>query len=95
MLFPGTPIQLVCVSDGIPQPIISWYRDGTFLVNGTDGVSIVASWNDSLLTVTDSMGEQGGEYNCTGSNIAGSISIEFIVLCKYIIRTASKLHVNH
>jgi len=82
MLFPGTPVQLVCVSSGVPQPTITWIRDGAILMNGTGGVSITYTWNTSELTVWDVNGEQGGDYNCTSSNVAGSASVMFEIECE-------------
>jgi len=82
LLFPGTSVQISCVVSGIPQPTVSWRRDNMTLVNGTGGVSIYNVWNMSQLTAADSMGQQGGDYDCTGTNIAGSISLMFIVQCK-------------
>ena len=81
-LYPGIDVRLSCVSSGVPQPHISWFRDGFILMNGDDNVSIVAGGNISELTVTDIEGQQGGEYNCNGTNEAGTSSLIFTVECK-------------
>ena len=83
MLFPGTAVQLSCTSSGVPQPVVNWYRDGVMLVNGTGGVTIQSSYNTSELKVTDNSGEQGGNYNCSGINVAGIASEILIVECKF------------
>jgi len=81
-LFPGTSVTLSCTSSGVPQPVIAWYRNGIMLMNGTGNVSIISNWNMSVLTVWDSAGQQGGQYNCSGINVAGVTSILFTVECK-------------
>ncbi len=81
-LHPSNPIELTCLSNGIPLPIISWYKDGINLRNGYNNVSIVVNGNMSILTVTDLRGQQGGEYICNGSNVAGMSSVSFIVECE-------------
>ena len=85
ILYPGIDFTLSCVSSGIPQPLLTWYRDGVALMNGSGGVSIVSSWNTSELTVTDMGGQQGGEYNCSGTNAAGLSSLAFTVECKLLV----------
>ena len=82
ILHPGMDFHLSCVSSGILQPLLTWYRDGVVLMDGSGGVSIVSSWNTSELTVTDTGGQQGGEYNCSGTNAAGLSSLAFTVECK-------------
>ena len=81
-LFPGTNINLSCDSVGIPTPILSWYKDFVYLSNGDESVTIVSIMTQSTLLVVDSRGVQGGEYNCTGSNIAGYTSVLFNIECK-------------
>ena len=54
-------------------------------MNSSGGVSIVSSWNTSELTVTDMVGQQGGEYNCSGTNLVGLSSLAFTVECKLLI----------
>ena len=85
MLYPGMDVYLSCVSSGIPQPLLTWYRDGVVLMDGSGGVSIVSSWNTSELTVTDIGGQQGGQYNCSGTNAAGLSSLVFSVECKLLV----------
>ncbi len=81
MLYPGMPVYIVCIFNGVPQPMIFWVRDGMNLVNGS-GISISNSMNTSELTVIDNAGEQGGEYNCSVSNVIGSATLIFMVECK-------------
>ncbi len=81
-LFPGTSVTLSCTSSGVPLPVIAWDRDGIMLMNGTGNVSIIINWDMSELTVLDNGGQQGGEYNCTGINVAGMTSVSFTVECK-------------
>ncbi len=85
MLFPGTTIQLSCTSSGVPQPEVFWYRDGVMLSNGTGGVTIQINNNTSELSVSDTMGQQGGKYNCSGINVAGMSSEILEVECKFIL----------
>ena len=83
VLRPGTDVHLSCTSVGAPQALLSWFRDGIAIMNGSGGVLITATDDTSELVVTDSMGRQGGEYNCSGSNIVGRSSVVFIVECKF------------
>lgn len=83
MLLPGKAVHLLCDSTGVPQPVLTWYRDGALLLHGSEGVTILDRRNSSELMVVDSMGQQGGEYNCSGSNVAGRTSVTFTVQCKY------------
>ena len=85
ILHPGIDFHLSCVFSGIPQPLLTWYRDGVVLMDGSGGVSIVSSWNTSELAVTDIGGRQGGEYNCSGTNAAGLSSLAFTVECKLFV----------
>ncbi len=80
-LFPETSVTLSCTSSGVPQPVIAWDRDRILLMNGTGNVSIISYGNISELTVLDNGGQQGGEYNCTGINVAGMTSVSFLVEC--------------
>ena len=81
-LYPGMDVRLSCVSNGVPQPLLSWYRNGFARMNGSSGVFIADSGNLSELVVTDMMGQQDGEYSCNGTNVAGVTSVTFTVECK-------------
>ena len=83
-LFPAIPVNLSCTSYGVPQPTLSWYKDGTALSNGVNGVTITNNLNSSDLSVIDVGGQQGGDYNCTASNVAGTSSIVFSVQCELL-----------
>ncbi len=77
------------------MPSLSWYRNGMVLVNGTGGIVISSDMYASYLVVMDSVGLQGGEYNCTGVNVAGDSSIIFIVECKWSIKSSHKLNCSY
>ena len=81
-LFPDIAVSLSCVSSGVPQPAEQWYKDGMILQHGIGGVSITNHLNASDLVVSDSSGTQGGDYNCSASNIAGTNSKKFVIQCK-------------
>ena len=85
-LHPGQAIKLSCLSSGIPQPVLIWFRDGIRLANGVANTSIVTIGNMSQLTVADTHGQKGGQYICNGTNVVGSSALIFIVECKLKVK---------
>ena len=81
-----TPVTFQCSSTGIPAPSISWYRNGTALVNSTR-ISISSPFTAVLaldlyqvtqtLTITNTADSDSGNYSCVGNNTAGTDSNGF------------------
>lgn len=80
-LFPGENVAVSSEFRGIPYPSLNWSRDGVPLKDGADGVTIMTTGNTSVLTVTDSRGQSGGQYRVNASNVAGFSSLGFTVEC--------------
>ena len=73
----GSPFSIRCTAGGIPQPNISWRKDGQVLEPAAVAISelqIVVTNNGRTSTVEVSEGspELNGVYECIAVNVAGS-----------------------
>ena len=75
----GSPFSIRCTAGGIPQPNISWRKDGQVLESAAVTVAIselqiVVTNNGRTSTVEVSEGspELNGVYGCIAANVAGS-----------------------
>lgn len=57
----GHPVELPCIVQGVPEPIITWTKDGKTYPVSADG---------SLALSTVDLKDEG-TYTCTASNMAG------------------------
>ncbi|KAI7799480.1 hemicentin-1 isoform X1 [Triplophysa rosa] len=62
----GHPIELPCIAHGVPEPSISWLKDGAALLDGSDYRISDGSLILSQVGLIDE-----GTYTCVASNIAG------------------------
>ncbi|KAM6165457.1 hemicentin-1 [Erethizon dorsatum] len=62
------PVELVCQSDAVPSPTLTWLKDGHPLLK-KPGLSI--SENGSVLKIEDTQVQDTGRYTCEATNIAG------------------------
>lgn len=65
----GSRVSLQCDSSGIPKPEVKWEKDGVAI----SGRNYVINHSGSLFFAAVKM-EDGGDYRCTASNEAGSVS---------------------
>lgn len=65
----GSRVSLQCDSSGIPKPEVRWEKDGV----GISDRNYVINHSGSLFFAAVKM-EDGGDYRCTASNEAGSVS---------------------
>ncbi|CAJ1060969.1 hemicentin-1 [Xyrichtys novacula] len=63
--------QLVCVAEGVPQPSLSWEKDGTPLTEGTGEFTILPSGE---LVIDSAQSEDAGIYTCVATNAVGQDS---------------------
>ncbi|NXV13679.1 HMCN1 protein, partial [Cepphus grylle] len=76
----NNPLELLCISSGIPVPIISWMKDGRPLLqndNGTPRVRILS--NGRYLQINNADLSDTASYTCVASNIAGKMTREFML----------------
>uniref|UniRef100_H0WC62 Hemicentin-1 n=1 Tax=Cavia porcellus TaxID=10141 RepID=H0WC62_CAVPO len=62
------PVELLCQSDAVPLPTLTWLKDGRPLLK-KPGLSI--SENGSVLKIEDTQVQDTGRYTCEATNIAG------------------------
>ncbi|XP_010190234.1 PREDICTED: hemicentin-1-like, partial [Mesitornis unicolor] len=68
------PLELLCISSGIPVPKISWMKDGRPLLQN-DNVHILRD----VLRITSAQVEDTGRYTCLASSPAGDADKEYLV----------------
>lgn len=61
---PDTDLSLYCTAKGYPKPVISWRRDGEFIVEAH------RSYGETLVVPKV---KTSGNYTCTASNDAGEV----------------------
>ncbi|XP_071421021.1 hemicentin-1 [Pithys albifrons albifrons] len=67
-LLAGQALELLCQSNAVPSPVLSWHKDGRPLLR-KPGLSI--SEDGSVLKVEGAQGQDGGRYTCEATNVAG------------------------
>ncbi|XP_068809627.1 hemicentin-1 isoform X4 [Struthio camelus] len=71
----NNPLELLCVSTGIPIPTISWMKDGRPLLQN-DNVHVLRG---EVLRLTSAQVEDTGRYTCLASSPAGDADKEYLV----------------
>ena len=91
-----------CNTTGIPRPGISWFRNGTRLLNSSR-ISISSPLDSSLpfnlyqvtqtLTINITTDRDSGNYSCVGNNSVGmdTSTVALVVQCKCYKITSLKL----
>ncbi|XP_074490966.1 hemicentin-1 isoform X1 [Sebastes fasciatus] len=67
----NSPAQLVCVAEGVPQPSLSWEKDGNLLSESTGEYTILPSGE---LVIDTAQPDDGGRYTCVATNAVGQDS---------------------
>ncbi|XP_062437683.1 hemicentin-1 [Rhea pennata] len=70
----NNPLELLCISTGIPVPKISWMKDGRPLLQN-DNVHVLRE----VLRITSAQVEDTGRYTCLASSPAGDDDKEYLV----------------
>uniref|UniRef100_A0A8C9N6Y6 Hemicentin-1 n=1 Tax=Serinus canaria TaxID=9135 RepID=A0A8C9N6Y6_SERCA len=70
----NNPLELLCISSGIPVPKISWMKDGRPLLQ-TDNIHMLRE----ALRITSAQVEDTGRYTCLASSLAGDDDKEYLV----------------
>lgn len=73
---PGSTVQFTCEADGVPQPIITWYKDGQpiFPFGG-----LTLSLHGITLGVPQVRPSDEGEYTCRAQNAAGTVEASAVL----------------
>ena len=72
----GSPFSIQCTATGIPQPDITWRKDGLLLEATEDEVLRIVEINDgrtSSVEVSEGRTEFNGIYECIATNDADSV----------------------
>ncbi|XP_060630493.2 hemicentin-1 isoform X1 [Anolis sagrei] len=72
----NNPLELFCITDGIPVPQITWMKDGWPLLQ-TDDTHILRG--GEILRISSVQVEDTGRYTCLASNPAGDDDKEYLV----------------
>lgn len=71
----GKTIKLNCIGSGLPEPTISWLRNGTILQSNLSTITIIrigiANLSSSTLSISDSKPTDVGSYQCLLTNLFG------------------------
>ena len=72
----GDIASFTCQATGEPVPTISWYFNGSLLVNGTEYIISMMSLNtttiSSTLTIMNVQSSDVGTYTCNATNVVSS-----------------------
>lgn len=71
------PMELHCLVEGYPKPVIKWYRDGEEIHNNE---TIKFIDNRRILTVPETYMWNSGSYKCLAENDEGKLEVNFNVL---------------
>ncbi|KAL4635075.1 hemicentin-1 [Arapaima gigas] len=72
----GQPVELICQSDAVPPPMLSWWKDGRPLFQ-KPGLSV--SEDRSILKMKNSQVQDTGRYTCEATNVAGKTEKHYIL----------------
>lgn len=65
----GDSAVFECYASGAPKPVISWFKDDTRLMTGSN---IISAESGQLLVIRQSTENDEGSYTCVATNSQGS-----------------------
>ena len=80
--FVGDELFVQCQVGGIPDPAVTWSKDGADLVDNSPSLRIITVGTNqdiSRVEVDSAQQANAGMYTCTATNAAGSASMVFMV----------------
>ena len=74
----GTTITINCTAKGLPTPVLSWTRDGQFVISDDrfaieEEASTTSGIKTVSLTIANAQALHSATYICTASNIGGYV----------------------
>lgn len=60
---------ILCPATGIPDPVITWYKDNVEITGNTNRLTILA--NGRRLQIRNAQVSDTGRYSCRAKNVAG------------------------
>ena len=82
----GRTLQLTCDYQGIPPAVeITWEHNATILQDSDPDITIVADDTNTTLTRSNLPADGGGFYNCSATNVVGTVShsVRVRVQCEF------------
>ncbi|XP_073439014.1 hemicentin-1 [Dendrobates tinctorius] len=73
----STSMSLTCESDGIPAPIISWYKNSQLIAESTN-IRILE--RGKVLNIVNAQVSDAGEYDCIATNVVGQDRKTFFLM---------------
>ncbi|XP_053328822.1 hemicentin-2 [Spea bombifrons] len=73
----GETLTLQCESDAVPEPTVTWYKDGDLL---TEDSGVLIHKNGQHLEIRDVEASHKGLYTCKVANVAGEVELTFTVI---------------
>ena len=73
--FVGDELFVQCQVGGVPDPTVTWSKDGADLVDNSPSLRIITVGNISRVEVDSARQTNAGMYTCTATNVAGSASM--------------------
>lgn len=84
----GETFQLECTARGIPEPVISWFRN-TMVLPSSDNT--LFSEENQTLTVVEAGEDDAGIYHCRAENSEGLIEISAVIKVNNYVGIAPKI----
>ncbi|CAH2316004.1 hemicentin-2 [Pelobates cultripes] len=73
----GETLILQCESNAVPEPSVTWYKNGQVLL---DGNGVLIQKNGQKLEIQDIKTSDKGLYTCKVTNVAGEVELTFTVI---------------
>lgn len=69
----GEPLRLICDIHAIPEPNVTWFKNGELIVNSDNDTRISIHEDKKALDIKFMQIEDEGEFKCVGINRVGTV----------------------